>query len=505
MFLLPVFAAIVLRVYLIFRDSVPFAYDMGRDLLWAKDISFYHIPTLIGPAASIWGVYFGPLWYYFLSVPLFFANGHPVSAVFATASVNLLTAIFAYFMFVKVTGRLYSLVLMIIILFSAASINLSLFAFHANVLPFLTLLMIYFLNQAVTQNPLFLAPVFFAISLMFHADPAPAVIFTSIPIFVFFYFKIFQSRNLPKILIYSSLAYLVPFLPQVIFELRNDFVQTKALVAYFTGQNPSLSGQLPLIQRVPDRLLLFFNFLKDGFFGGNTPFVFLFLAVFAVGLLRSIKAKKNRKLKILFKINFLSLVVSFLLFTIPFSVEVKNWYLNGLVLIFAFLITFSLYGLKNFRLILPFFLIIYLTLNLLSFFRNQRIAALRSDPAQLSNQLKAINLIYNDAKRLPFSVYTFTPSIYDLNWQYLFWWQGYKLKGGLPADFAYLPNKPSYVRNKYLYASASTASGIVYLIIEKGRENPFYTRQNWLREFEAMSLIWEKNINDAISLQKRIK
>src|SRR3990170_2666576 len=120
-FLLLIFAAIIFRVYLIFRDSVPFAYDMGRDLLWAKDIVFYKEPTLIGPAASIWGVYFGPLWYYFLSIPLIFS---------------------------------------IIILFSSQMINLSLFAFPANITPILTLCMIYFLFLAVTKNPLFISASF---------------------------------------------------------------------------------------------------------------------------------------------------------------------------------------------------------------------------------------------------------------------------------------------------------------------------------------------------------
>ena len=96
-----VLAATLLRIYLITRDSVPFAYDMGRDLLWAKDISFYHIPTLIGPAASIWGVYFGPLWYYFLSIPLLISGGNPLSAVFVTASTIILTGALAYFLFFK--------------------------------------------------------------------------------------------------------------------------------------------------------------------------------------------------------------------------------------------------------------------------------------------------------------------------------------------------------------------------------------------------------------------
>src|SRR3989304_9281168 len=92
-------AAAVLRVFIIVRDSVPFAYDMGRDLLWAKDIAFYHIPTLIGPAASIWGVYFGPLWFYFLSFPLWISGGNPLSAVYSTAAVSIFTGGLAYLLF----------------------------------------------------------------------------------------------------------------------------------------------------------------------------------------------------------------------------------------------------------------------------------------------------------------------------------------------------------------------------------------------------------------------
>src|SRR3972149_5103487 len=103
-------AAAVLRVFIIVRDSVPFAYDMGRDLLWAKDIAFYHIPTLIGPAASIWGVYFPPLWYYLLAIPLLLSGGHPLSAVYTTAAIITLTGILAFSFFKKYLGNFYAFI-----------------------------------------------------------------------------------------------------------------------------------------------------------------------------------------------------------------------------------------------------------------------------------------------------------------------------------------------------------------------------------------------------------
>src|SRR3989344_2754944 len=186
--------AILLRIYLIIRDSVPFAYDMGRDLLWAKDISFYHIPTLIGPAGSIWGVYFGPLWFYFLSIPLLISGGHPISAVYFTASTIILTGALAYFLFFKYIGKRLAFILAIIILFSAALINISTFAFHANLLPLLTFLTIYFCFLAIVKNPIYISLSFLFVSLMFHADPAPAVVFTSIPMFVFWFFKLYKKN-----------------------------------------------------------------------------------------------------------------------------------------------------------------------------------------------------------------------------------------------------------------------------------------------------------------------
>lgn len=498
-------SSILLRIFLISRDSVPFAYDMGRDLLWAKDIAFYHIPTLIGPAASIWGVYFGPLWFYFLSVPLLLTNGNPLSAVYVTALSIILTGFLAYLMFKKYLGKLYALGLAIIILFSATSINISTFAFHANLLPLLTLLLIYFCFLGVIKNPLFISLAFLSSSLMFHADPAPAVVFSFIPIFIFFFFKLYKTKKLIKVLSFSFLGYLIPFTFQILFELRNNFLEIRSLISYFRGENPSLSGQLPFFERTLNRLTLFFNFFKESFTGGNDLFAILFLIIFAFALYKFFKTQKDKNLKIFLKVVLVSFSITFLIFTVVITVEVKNWYLYGTIVLFAFLIILALYNLKKYKIILPIFLLLYPMLNISPFLSKEKAIRSRTDPAQLSNQLKAIDIIYQDAENLQFSVYIFTPSVYDQNYQYLFWWQGIRLDRGLPQDFAYLPNQPDYVRNKNVYTRSANLSDQIYLIIENGQENEFYTKANWLKNFDTYKIIWEKDINGAVKVQKRIK
>lgn len=503
MFLVISAVALLFRIFLIMRDSFPFAYDMGRDLLWVKDIAFYQTPTLIGPAASIWGVYFGPFWYYFLALPLLISGGNPVSAVYATAVSVVLSGTLAFIFFKHHLGKFFAFILSVIILFNSNLINISTFAFHANLLPLLTILMINFCFLSVIKNPLYLALAFLTVGLMFSADPAPAVVFSFVPAIVFFYFKLYKSAKIIRIFLFSFFAYAIPFIPQIIFELRNNFIQSRSLISYFLGSNPSLSGQLPFFERIANRLELFLDFFSSNFTGSNkTVAVLLFFAV-AAGIYKFSKTNIDRKIKILFKINLFCFLTSFLIFTFPFTVEVKNWYLFGLGIPVAFLITFSLYAIRHNKFLIYTFLIFYLVVNLFHFFSFGKKYLWYKDPAQFVNQTTAVNLIYADVSNEDFSVYVFTPPIYDLNYQYLFWWQGEKLKKGLPSDFAYLPNQPSYVRNKQNYQNNPKISENIYLIIENSPENIAYSKNEWFKKFKDYKIVWEKNVNGAITIQKR--
>lgn len=510
MYLPVLISSILLRVYLVLRDSVPFAYDMGRDLLWTKDIAFYFTPTLIGPAASIWGIYFPPFWYYFLALPLLISNGHPLSAVFATAASVILTGFLSFKLFKSYLGKFWAFALMVLLLFSSNLINISTFAFHANLLPLLTLLMLYFCFLAVIKNPEILALAFFSASLMFSADPAPAVVFSFIPALTFIYFKLYK-KNFIRTFLYSAIAYLAPFIPQMLFELRNNFVQTRSLIAYFLGTNPSLSGQLPIIERIINRIEVFSDFFISAFASGNKLYALLLLIFASLGIYRFLKSSKNPQSPqqteplVLLKLAVISLAVVAFIYTFPFNVEVKNWYLYGTSVPISILIAFSIYAYKRQKLLIYLLLGTYLILNLSHFFNwEKRNLGLR-DPAQLTNQISAINSIYEDAPNSSFAVYVFTPPIYDLNYQYLFWWQGIRLKKSLPTEFAYLPNQPEYVRNKTRYAVDPKISDTVYLIVENSSQNPNYSQKEWLKKFRDYKIVWDKNINNAITIQKRSK
>lgn len=501
--IITLFLSIVLRVFLVFRDSVPFAYDMGRDLLYAKDIAFYHNLTLIGPAASIWGVYFGPFWFYFLTIPILISQ-HPYSAVFASASTIVATGALAYFLLKKYLTPFYALALSIIILFNATTINISTFAFHANLLPLLTLLLIYFCFLAVVKNALFLSGAFFAASLMFHADPAPAVVFSSVPPAVFFAYKIYQKKHLLKTITASVAAYALPFVPHILFELRNSFTQTKSAIAYFSGSNPSLSGQLPFSDRITNRISIFADFISAAF-AQNNMFLTLALVIFVfVGLYQFHKTAKDKNLKVLFGISVLTFVFTYFIYTVAITVEIKNWYLHSYTVIFALFLTFALISLKRIKLLLPLFLIGFISVNAYPFLNPQR-EKKASDPANLKNQLIAIDSIYQDAQKQEFSAYVFTPSIYDYHYQYIFWWYGEKQKKGLPQEFSYLPSQPKYVHGKDEYQNTPGKSDLVYLIIEKSQENPFYTKEEWLKKFEGYNTVWLHDVNGAITVQRRQK
>lgn len=501
LFWVVVLAAAILRVFLISTRSVVFAFDMGRDLLWAKDISFYHIPTLIGPAGSIWGVYFGPFWFYILSIPLRLTNGNPLSAVYTTMTLVVLAGILAYYFFRNTLKGKYAFLLSIILLFNASMIGTSLFAFHANVLPLLTLLLIYFCYLAIVKKTEAIAIALFFASLMFHADPAPAVVFSAVPFVIYFAFKLYKRKNRIKVILFSIFAYLVPFIPQIIFELRNNFIEVKSLASYFGGNNPSLSGQLPIVQRVINRVEIFYSIFKSGFSGDNNFVALIFLVIILTGLSYFLKRNNSRNLSILFKLLTISTVTIFLIFTFVVTVEVKGWYVCSIPVLYAFFITFALIGFEKYKKLYLVFLAVFLLANTYQYFVHKN--KLVNDPASLSNQLEAIDTIYQDSNSRDFSVYTYTPAIYDFSYQYLFWWIAVAKHKGLPADFAYLPNQPEYVRNKTIYAKKQVSTSTIYLIIENAEGNQFYTRRDWLNNFKNYNLIWERDINSALTIQKR--
>ncbi|MBU3935740.1 glycosyltransferase family 39 protein, partial [Patescibacteria group bacterium] len=310
----------------------PITYDQGRDFLWVKNQIDFQQPALVGPQASIRGMFFGPLWFWLLSLPYLISNGSPLVMTLFNGLIVYASVIFAALIFRKIDKKI-SYFIIFLGFISPAIQGIANYAFSEHLLPLLTILLLYSLAQILhqfSQKHFILAC--FWISLMFHAEP-PISIF-SIPALLLITFLASRRQKFVtvKTIFLAGLAFLLPFLPLLIFDLRHDFIQLKSLYSFLSGDTRGLQEIAPLTiwQRLmdrPEKLLISFQ---------NTIFntakiIVVYVLVVLVDLTRRAKLKSfvvaflNASL-----IYFLSLWIIFTLYPHEF----KLFYLDGLKVIY---------------------------------------------------------------------------------------------------------------------------------------------------------------------------
>ena len=107
-------------------------------------------------------------------------------------------------------------------------------------------------------------------------------------------------------------------------------------------------------------------------------------------------------------------------------------------------------------------------------------------PETFSAQIEVVDWIYRDAihKDKPFAVYTYTPPVYDYQYQYLLWWRGINKYKLLPAEYSYKPGETSYLQYKDRFVSSiwkPKDAQLMYLIIEP--DNLEFRVAGWMGNF----------------------
>mgnify|MGYP005842089435 CR=1 FL=1 len=233
------------------EQAAYFIYDQGRDALKWAEIAQGEL-TLVGPTSGLAGFFIGPFWYYVGLPGFLLSGGHPLGV---QVWYILLSAL-AFPGFWWLCGKLFwkdpsesrslhrilmGVVCLIGLIALPASITNSTTIWNPLIgapLMMGALFSFWKLRQDEQRKDIWLALGFLCTALTLQSEFAYAVFFLA-PLFLVIPWMTQRRRMLDFIIAGGTVA--LTLLPQVLFELRNQFIMTRSLFGSLTDTSRSVS------------------------------------------------------------------------------------------------------------------------------------------------------------------------------------------------------------------------------------------------------------------------
>ncbi len=276
--------ALALRVYKLDQYMI-FLGDEGRDAIIVKDmVEGRHFP-LIGPPTSVGNIYLGPLYYYMMFPPMAIFNLSPIAAAAMVALIGVLTVWFIYYLGKVWFGKRAGILAAYFCAISPVTINYSRFSWNPNPLPFFALLTIFGLYK-LHRGGNFLWLILTGLSLAAAAQmhylaliliPIVGLIF-GLEIY-FRYTKKQKIQNLLKGTFLGFAAFLILMSPLILFDLRHDFLNYKAVTALFSQGQTFKIDSLGVLSKVPS---IYSNNLIGRYLVGENSYLAILLSALII-------------------------------------------------------------------------------------------------------------------------------------------------------------------------------------------------------------------------------
>ena len=418
-------AALPRRLIFPLKGLFAFNYDQGRDFLAVSKIIWEKDFTLIGQTTGLPGIFYGPWWYYFLAPVVFVSGGDPQKVAIFFAFLGVLSIVALYLLLKVLTNNI---IISIMLATIASFSNLWMFGspsvWNPSLTPIFLMISIYAAHK-ITEN--FNPHHFFiyGISIFLAIDTTAsfgALLFIFFIISPFIFKKIFFRKQY----LFAVIGAFIVLFPRILFELRNNFLMTKALMAYLT--NPKIYGErLTFFERVLPRLDQMLKIFSEGFTNENEALaislIVLILSIFLILLKKNERMLSSLKKDFIFLYLF-SLLLATIIFFIIFPDNVWDYYLVALPTLFILLIARLLsygYQIKILKFPIVVILLVLIFLN----FRTGLIPPFRTtwegDGGTYINEKKVMDYIASNNLH-DFSFYAYTPAIFDYPFDYLIWW-----------------------------------------------------------------------------------
>lgn len=465
--------AIFIRIAPTIHHQIFFWFDQGLDTILVKQLVVDHKIILVSRYSGLAGVLMGPLWTWLQAIPFALSGGNPTANVifFSLIATFGYLAIYRFLVPISKPAATFSFIGAV---FSPILIAYSSLVSSPNPLSFLFIFYIWFLYRIVVDEKtifwlplLFITALFFQLEIGFALFTIPAILTV---ILIFKQWRLLWHRHL----LLGLLLFGITFLPQILFDLRHNFIISRGILTIFSGKSSLYGVHDSLPVRFIERAKSFReDFVLMALYIQPTILAFIVFLLSVLGWLLAYKKKLSRYLSI-FKLSAAVIATFYIGFSI-YPGPLWTWYRAGLPVLYIIFLMSGLAVLwENVKYSKP-ILIVLLTVFIFQGANiTQFTARVKGEPIQdnaiLENQEKALDFVYQQAAGEPFSYFAYTPPVYDYIWQYNFWWYGQKKYGYLPKNWQMsIPLLGIGQQSKPPKAD----EGLFFLIIEPNKERPW--------------------------------
>jgi 4-amino-4-deoxy-L-arabinose transferase-like glycosyltransferase len=219
----------LLRFYQI-RGQATFLGDEGRDAIIVKRMIVDHKFTLLGPTVSFGNLYLGPIYYYLMVIPLWLTNLDPVGPAMMVASFGVISIFLVYLLGREFFDRSAGLTAAALYAASQLIIVHTRSSWNPNPVPLFALLTIYGIwRTAKDKDGRWLALVGACLGIIFQLHYIAFAFIAS----VFLIYLILRIRLKWYWYLLGIFSFLALLSSQIFFELRHNFVNSKAMIDLF--------------------------------------------------------------------------------------------------------------------------------------------------------------------------------------------------------------------------------------------------------------------------------
>lgn len=262
--------------------------DQGRDVVIVRDFLKNGNLFFIGPQTSIGNMYLGPFYYYLIAPALLIANFNPVGPAVFVALLSVVTSYLIFFVSKKWFNSTTAYIAAFLYSISPTAIKFANFSWNPNIMPLFALLFVYFM----TEKKYVLAAISFVMCLNSHY-----LALILLPLGFIIWLKDYSKKSI-RITLMAVLVFIISLLPQLLFDLKHDGQNIKALTTFFTQRENSTGGtiNLKVYKALPVIPSLFNQINTDLLAGKNSVFGIIVSLVLFIGIIYLLIKHRNQKL-----------------------------------------------------------------------------------------------------------------------------------------------------------------------------------------------------------------